>query len=90
MVTAKAKKDSEEKEQEAVADITEHDSKEERKGYHVEHCGVHFFIVRGPISDDDFMKRPDEFIHIEVGWWIQVMSSYLLQMRVEARLAEQL
>lgn len=56
----------------AVADITKHDSKEEREDGYSEKCGVDFLISRDTISVDDLLEWCSELIHFEVCRWFLV------------------
>lgn len=66
--------------QEAVADVSKHDTKEEGESDHVEGCGVHFFVGRRAVGDDDLVERVNELVNFEVSGRCQVMlfhSEYL-------------
>ena len=56
-----------------MADISEHNSKQERESYYIKNSWINFFIARRAVSNYDFMERPDKFIDLEICGWIQSM-----------------
>lgn len=55
--------------------ITEHNSKQEWEGHNSKGCWVSFFVGRHTVGVSDKLQWPDNIVHLEVSWWLDVVGS---------------
>ncbi len=68
-----AKDEAYQEKQEAMAQITEHDTKEEGECDDSEDCRIDFLVHRNTVGVHDLLEDPCEIICLDIGWGLDTM-----------------
>jgi hypothetical protein len=62
-----------------MANITEHDSKQEWECDASKHSWVYLLVVRDTVSVDNVLEGSSEFISLEHGGWLNIVAIHQLE-----------
>ncbi len=69
-----------------MADVSEHYTKKKGECHHIKNCWINFFIIWCAISNYNFVKSPNKFVHLKICGWIQSMLGNFFQVIFQTRL----